>query len=169
MRATVEDQEVPPPEEGVPPPACAAGKRLVLARPARSEADELALAMFRQLLAPLGCELEVHSLKALANELPEDVAQSCPFLVVVGAVPPGGLSHALYLCRRLRHHCPHTKVLVGRWGQEDQAEETRRRLRQAGADLVGLTLRESRDQVIALIQAGAPLPSPAAVQPAAAS
>ena len=51
-------------------------------------------------------------------------------------------------------------MLVGRWGQEEATEETRARLRQAGADLVGMSLRESRDQVLALIHAGAPLPSP---------
>lgn len=157
-RQIVEDQE-PPPGEGAPAP-CPADKRLVLARPARSEADELALAMFRQLLAPLGCEVEVQSAKALASELLEHAAQSCPFLVVVAAVPPGGLSQAQYLCRRLRRDCPGTKVLVGRWGQHERADEVRARLRQAGADLVGTSLRESRDQVIALVQAAAPAPQP---------
>jgi hypothetical protein len=92
--------------------------------------------------------------------------ETCPFLVVVGAVPPGGLTQARYLCRRLRRHCPQTKVLVGRWGEEDRVEPVRDALRGAGADLVGTTLRESRDQVLGLIQAGAPLPSRA---PAAAS
>jgi predicted PurR-regulated permease PerM len=160
VREIIDNQDAPPPPEGLPP--CASGKRLVLARPARSEADELALAMFRQLLEPLGCAVEVQSLKALAAELLDHAGKSCPFLVAIAAMPPGGLSQARYLCRRLRHHCPHTKVLVGRWGQQERGEETRARLRQAGADLVGLTLRESRDQVLGLIQAGAPLPSPEA-------
>jgi predicted PurR-regulated permease PerM/CheY-like chemotaxis protein len=165
LRDVIEDQEPAPPAEGATP-ARPAGQRLVLARAARSEADELALAMFRQLLRPLGCAVEVQSTGALAAEVVERAEQSCPFLVVIAAVPPGGLSQAAYLSRRLRCHGPQTKVLVGRWGQEERVEETRVRLRQAGADLVALTLREARDQVAALVQAGAPLPSPAP-QPAA--
>jgi hypothetical protein len=111
--------------------------------------------MFRQLLEPLGCEVQVQSQRALATDLLTHAEESCPFLIVIAAVPPGGLSQAQYLCRRLRHHCPRAKVLVGRWGQEEAVEETRARLRHAGADLVGTTLRESRDQIIALIHAGA--------------
>jgi predicted PurR-regulated permease PerM len=162
-REIVDNQEAPPPPEGLP--ACASGRRLVLARPARSEADEVALAMFRQLLEPLGCAVEVQSVKALAAELLDHAGEACPFLVVIAAVPPGGLSQARYLCRRLRHHCPETKVLVGRWGQQERDAETRARLRQAGADLVGMSLRESRDQVLGLIHDGAPLPSPAPAVP----
>jgi CheY-like chemotaxis protein len=160
-RDIVESQETPPlPAESLPPESCKVDLRLVLARPARSAADELALMMLRQLLEPLGCQVEIQSPKGLAVELLDQARDSCPFLVVIAAVPPGGLSQAQYLCRRLRHHCPQTKVLVGRWGQQERAEEMRARLRQAGADLVGTTLRESRDQVIALIHAGTPLSSP---------
>jgi predicted PurR-regulated permease PerM len=161
-RQIVEDQDPLPPVDNLAP-ADGCGKRLVLARAAHAEADELALAMFRQLLEALGCEVDLQSSRVLASEVLRHAEESCPFLVVLAAVPPGGLSQVQYLCRRLRRRCPRTRILVGRWGQEGHAEETRARLRQAGADLVGTSLRESRDQVIALIHAGAPLRSPAAV------
>ena len=171
-RAIVEDQEPAPPEGETGGGAAGPAQRLVLARPARSAADELALAMFRQLLEQLGCAVEVVSTHTLAAELLGRARTSCPFLVVVAAVPPGGLTQARYLCHRLRRHCPGTKLLVGRWGEAERDDQVRDSLRRAGADLVGTTLRESRDQVIALIQGGAPLPSPAPPanpQPAAAS
>jgi predicted PurR-regulated permease PerM len=158
-RAIVESQEAAPTKRP-PPPAGEGSRRLMLAWPARSAMDELALEMFRQLLVPLGCLVEIHSQKRLAAELLDRARHSCPFLVIIAAVPPGGLSQAQYLCRLLRHHCRQTKVVVGRWGQEEQTEATRTRLRQAGADLVGMTLRVSRDHVIALLQPGAPLPCP---------
>jgi predicted PurR-regulated permease PerM len=171
-REIVEDQEPPAPPGGEPAGECGQAERLVLAWPARSEVDDLTLAMFRQLLEPIGCRFDVLSTQTLAAEVLSRTREACPFLVAIAAVPPGGLTQARYLCRRLRHHCPQTKVLVGRWGEEDRVEAVREDLRRAGADLVGTTLRESRDQVIALIQGGAPLPSPAppaSPQPAAAS
>jgi hypothetical protein len=59
-------------------------------------------------------------------------------------VPPGGLSQARYLCKRLRAKLPDAKILVGRWGLTQGLEQNRDQLREAGADEVDATLLATR-------------------------
>jgi hypothetical protein len=136
-----------------------AGKDLpvVLGVPAADEADEMALAMLRNLLEAEGCRLEVLPAGTLPVEVLERVQQEnrpVPVGVLIATVPPSDLADARYLCKRLRGHFPDLKLLVGRWGQKEDAEQTRERLRAAGADAVGLTLLESRVQVLPLLEEG---------------
>ncbi len=135
------------PEAPAEPPG---QKILVLACPACDEADELALKMLRRLLDPDRYQTEVlsghddHSGGHFA-EMGEN-----PAVVCVGALPPGGLAQARYLCKRLRASFPHQKIVVIRWGLLDNAAQRREELRAAGADLVAVTLLEARAQVALL-------------------
>jgi hypothetical protein len=124
----------------------------VLACPARDEADEAALAMFRPLLDPAKCDLELTSSELLASELVSLVEEQRPAIVCIAALPPGGLAHTRYLCLRLRARFPELKIVVGRWGLESNVERNQEVLAAAGADHVGLTLVETRNQVNQLIQ-----------------
>ena len=74
----------------------------VLACPARDEADRLALEMLRQLLDPAKWDVEVAAVETLTTDLVGQVADQKPALVCIGALPPGGLAHARYLCKKLR-------------------------------------------------------------------
>jgi len=51
----------------------------------------------------------------------------------------------------LRASHPDVTILVGRWGAAEDAEAQRPALSAAGADQVGITLAETRDQVLALL------------------
>jgi predicted PurR-regulated permease PerM len=124
----------------------------VLGCPAREGIDELALHMFRGLLERSGCQLKAISAQMLAAEIVSMISSENPPLVVIAAVPPGGLVQTRYLCKRLRSHFPDLKILVGRWGEQEATEHARARLRSAGADFVATTLLESRDQVIPLVR-----------------
>ena len=62
--------------------------------------------------------------------------------------PPEGLAQARHLCKRLRARMPDIKILVGRWGGADAKANDRESLIAAGADDVGLTLAQSRDQLL---------------------
>src|SRR5208337_2322282 len=88
-------------------------KARVLACPARDEADRLALAMLRQLLDPASWEVEVTAVETLTAELVERVGEQEPALVCIGALPPGGLAHTRYLCKRIRRRFPKIKIIVG--------------------------------------------------------
>ncbi len=131
-----------------PPP----GKARAIGCPGRDEADELALRMLAQLLRLSGYSLEVISSDKLAAEVTDHLAQEAPAVVIVGSLPPGGLSQARYLCKRIRQQAPGVKILVGRWGDKENKERTEKRLHAAGADQVAWTLSDSRAQIVPLLQ-----------------
>jgi predicted PurR-regulated permease PerM len=128
---------------------------ILLGCPARDEADELALHMFRQLLgmSQSGAEVEVLSAKSLAGEMVARIQNDPPALVCIVAIPPGGLAQARYLCKRLHAAVPGQRILIGRWGGlPEDAEDSGRRLLHACADRVATTLIDSRTQCLPLIQ-----------------
>ncbi len=127
----------PEPNGGTRPPA------RVLGLPSRDEADVLALNMLRQLLGPTHWEMEVASAEMLSSELVELAVAREPEVICVAALPPGGLIHTRYLCKRLRARFPKARILVGRWGLEGNLEQNQQELQEAGADLVATTLLET--------------------------
>jgi predicted PurR-regulated permease PerM len=123
----------------------------VLACPARDEADRLALEMLRQLIDPAKWVVEIAAVETLAADLLAQVADQTPALVCIGALPPGGLAHARYLCKKLRARFPEVKIIVGRWGLTGGVEANREQLLDAGADLTATTLLETRSQLNSLL------------------
>ena len=105
--------------------------------------------MIQRLLDPTRYELEVVSL----------VEQQGVSLVCITALPPGASAPIRYLCKRLRTRSPECKIVVGGWEFTGNIEENRAFLLVSGADEVGTTLRETRNQVMALSQLHAPLAS----------
>jgi predicted PurR-regulated permease PerM/methylmalonyl-CoA mutase cobalamin-binding subunit len=119
----------------------------VLGVPARSSADAAALAMLGHLLAPAGIGLDVMALDLLAGEVVRDAHQQRARVIVVGALPPGGVAHARYLVKRLRAAQPQARIVVGHWCVRDDVEALRTALGAAGADGVATSLLETRDLV----------------------
>lgn len=121
----------------------------ILGYPARDEADELALLMFRQLLDSTSYEVEVMSNAVLTSEVAALIGEKSPTMIFIATVPPGGLAQTRYLCKRLRARFPNLKIVVGRWGVGSEDSNT---ILLAGADKVGTTMIETRDQIIQLCQ-----------------
>jgi hypothetical protein len=121
----------------------------ILGCAAHDEADELALLMFRQLLDSSKYEVELMSDTMPTSEVVALIGEKSPAMICIAAVPPGGLAQARYLCKRLRARFPNLKIAVGRWGigSEDSSS-----ILLAGADKVGTTMIETRDQMVQLIQ-----------------
>jgi predicted PurR-regulated permease PerM len=121
----------------------------ILGCSAHDEADELALLMFRQLLDSTGYEVEIMSDAMLSSKVVALIGERSPAVICIAAVPPGGLAQTRYLCKRLRSRFPNLKIAVGRWGigSEDSSS-----ILLAGADTVGITMIETRDQVIQMCQ-----------------
>jgi predicted PurR-regulated permease PerM len=153
VRDVLEDLPAQAPGEA-PPAAEVATARvrvLVFACPARDEADEVALQILSRMLEPCGCRIEVLSHKMLFAEMVSRVETESPDLVCIASLPPGGLAQIKYLCKRLRARVPGLKIAVGRWGQQENVEQTRERLRTAGADYVATSLSETRQQILSLM------------------
>ena len=123
----------------------------VLACPARDQADRLALEMLRQLLDPAKWVVEIAAVETMTADLVAQVAEQAPALVCIGALPPGGLAHARYLCKRLRARLPEVKIIVGRWGLTGGVEANRDQFQEAGADLTATTMLETRNQLNSLL------------------
>ena len=121
---------------------------------ARDDADELALLMFWHLLDSARYELMLLPEETLASEVIDQIAEKSPALVCISSLPPGGLAQARYLCKRLRSRFPDLKIIVGRWGMHSEGDG--RTLVAAGADKVGTSLVETRDQVMQLSQIKSP-------------
>jgi predicted PurR-regulated permease PerM len=124
-------------------------KNCILGCPARDEADELALHMLTQLFDATRYEVEVMSDALLASEIVGLIADRSPAVVLIATVSRGGMMHARYLCKRLRARFPHLKIVIGRWGLGSEDSNS---VALAGADRVGTTLIETRDQIIRLSQ-----------------
>ena len=123
----------------------------ILACPARDQADRLALEMLRQMLDPAKWVVEIAAVETMTADLVAQVAEHAPALVCIGALPPGGLAHTRYLCKKLRARFPEIKIVVGRWGLTDSVEANREQLQDAGADLTATTILETRSQVTSLL------------------
>ena len=119
----------------------------ILACPARDHADRLALEMLRQLLNPAEWDVEVTALETLTAELVAHVTVEKSTLICIGSLPPGGLAHTRYLCKRLRARHPDLKIIVGRWGLKDNVDVNREQLLEVGADLMATTLLETHKQL----------------------
>jgi hypothetical protein len=137
----------------------------ILGCPARDEVDEIALLMFRQLFDPARYEVALTKTPLLTSEVVSLVVETTPTLICIGTVPPGGLAQARRLCKRLRARFPELKIVVGRWGSKENTEETLAQLRSDGADYVGTSLRETRDEVMRLVQQVTSLTPEAALGP----
>jgi hypothetical protein len=118
-------QIAPPPdnqgEPGTPSPAVAEPAIPIFGCPAHDAEDRLALEMLQQVLDPARWSLELIAPETLTAELLDLVEQLRPALVCIAAIPPGGLAHTRYLCKRLRTRFPDLWILVGRWGLGDAA------------------------------------------------
>jgi predicted PurR-regulated permease PerM len=123
----------------------------VLACPARDQADRLALEMLRQLLDPAKWVVEIAAVETMTADLVAQVAEQAPALVCIGALPPGGLAHARYLCKKLRARFPDVTIIVGRWGLTGGVEANREQFQDAGADLTATTMLETRSQLNSLL------------------
>jgi predicted PurR-regulated permease PerM len=121
--------------------------------PARGTADELALRMLEQVLQPLGSTVEIMPPRVLLGEAKGAEPPAEPEVLVIADLPPGGLTEARTLCRRLRGKYAKARIYVGRWGEHDDEEGARQYLKAAGADAVAVSLLETRRQLLEAAEA----------------
>jgi predicted PurR-regulated permease PerM len=138
----------------------------ILGCPAYDAADELALLMLQQLLDPARYRMAIVSAGMLTGEVLSVVEQQHVRLICVAALPPGALAPVRYLCKRLRTRFPECRIVVGHWGAGAESNSSRVGLREAGADEVGTSLRETHNQVSQLSQLVSP-PTPSSTPPSA--
>jgi predicted PurR-regulated permease PerM len=131
----------------------------ILGCPAYDAADELALQMLQQLLDPSHYRMMIVSAEMLTSEMLSVAEQQHIRLICVAALPPGALAPVRYLCKRLRARFPDCRLVVGRWGAEQERDGRWARVCELGADEMGTTLRETQNQISQLSQLVSPTTS----------
>jgi predicted PurR-regulated permease PerM len=116
----------------------------VLVIPAKDAVDHAAADLFARLLDPVLWEVEVAPANTLTSELLDLVEKINPAIVVIVALPPGGLTHTRYLCKRLRQRAAEVKVVVGRWAAPEEDAPGWPQLKTAGADEVTASLEATK-------------------------
>jgi predicted PurR-regulated permease PerM len=138
---------------GVPtessPHAANDNRVVLLACPARDKADQLAIEMLQKVLDNTKWDVQVAGVELTAAELTEIAAQTQPGIICIGSLPPGGLSHTRYLCKKFRSRLPGAKIFVGRWGLKSNFKDNEEQALSAGADAVTTTLMETANQLTA--------------------
>ena len=157
-----------PPVPPADPPLPAPRQPLrVLGYPTNGAADELALAMLAHLLDDLPIGVEISRTRLQASELLSLVQEQAFSVVCLADLPPSPPSKTRYLVKRLRAALPEVRILVGRWGPPELADESTQPLRDTGASLVASTLLETRTYLAGLVEIPRiPVPETSGIQAA---
>jgi predicted PurR-regulated permease PerM len=114
--------------------------------PVHDAMNESALGLLKHALRGFPWTMEIEPAEKLSA-----VQRKKPQAVCIAAVPPETSMPARYLCKKLREACPELKILIGRWSAPVNEEEQNHFL-QSGADFVGFTLLETRNQLVQALQ-----------------
>src|SRR5262249_55919262 len=107
----------------------------------------IALQMFQYLMEDAGRQIEILARNTLPSEVVTLVRDEKPAVIVIASFPPGGLTQAQYLCKRIRSIGISIKIMTARWGATENLAIAKQRLTSAGADRVAQSLLEARTQI----------------------
>jgi predicted PurR-regulated permease PerM len=115
--------------------------------PAKAYRDEMAGGMLARLLRQKGFTARNGSSKMMSGEWIGWVREEATDVVCISAVSPTNIIHARNLGAKLRRNFPDLKIMVGLWGNPEQAKEGLGVLRESGANEVVVTVAEAADFV----------------------
>jgi len=115
----------------------------ILVCPAADLSDSVALTMLRQSLGSVQWNIEQTAVETLTSELVARIALDPPAILCIASLPPRGLAHARYLCKRVRDSSPQLPIIVGRWGDRRYGKLEREQLEEAGASFITTSLAET--------------------------
>jgi predicted PurR-regulated permease PerM len=124
----------------------------VLALAANGVADEVALAMLRNLVEDLPVTLEISRTRMLAADVVALIQERKFSIVCIADLPPSASSKTRYLVKRLRATFPDLRIIVGRWAPPALADDSPQVLRDAGASRVDSTLVDTRAYLAGLLE-----------------
>jgi hypothetical protein len=122
---------------------------LILGYGLRVQTDEAVLAVMNRLLKGTHCRFLPISSSTLVSEVIERIRVERPAGICLLGLPPGGLTHARTLVKRLLGAAPELKIIVGRWGAT-LPEKHKSALLKAGASYVSRVPAETRDKVLSI-------------------
>ena len=125
-----------PSDLGTAPEADDASAVRLLACPARDEFDRFVLRALATRLDKAKWNLTIASETTLASEVITAIEETDPAMVIISSLPPGGVAHTRYLCKRLSQRFPNLPLVVGRWTEDAVDEALRQEFESAGIEKV---------------------------------
>ncbi len=86
---------------------------------ARDYGDRLGMQALTNTLHPKKYELIPAAAGRMGAEIVAQAAEEQVDGICISSLPPGGLSHTKYLCKRIRARLPQAKIFVGHWCNDD--------------------------------------------------
>jgi hypothetical protein len=108
--------------------------------------------MLSHLLEDFPIQIEMTKMRLQAPELIQLVRDRGVSVVCLADLPPSPVSKTRYLVKRLRAAFPDARILVGRWCPEALSDEGHSPLKAAGANHIGTSLVETRDELVELME-----------------
>jgi len=121
-------------------------------------ADALVLRMLNMLLKPSGVRITILSAGGSSLQVIDKIAELEPAAILIGHLPPVGLTRARYLTKRMRARHPETPVVFGYWDAFAETAKVVESLKPASAARVVISLASAR----ALLLNRGPAPAAAA-------
>lgn len=105
-------------------------KSIVLAIPAKNDvSDELMVDMLENIIDSDRIDLIPLPFGVMVSDILKDIEEKSPKLLVILSIPPGGMTHIRYICKRVKTRFPKLRIIVGRLGvYEEDREEERKKL-----------------------------------------
>lgn len=115
--------------------------------PAKARRDLLSWEMLAQLLRQQEFITSTSSVRLTGSEKISEICKSAPEVVCISVTEPTTVSHARYLCVKLRSALPDQKIVIGLWGMASGFSEAEKQLKEAGADVVTRTIAETHQSI----------------------
>jgi len=122
-------------------------------------ADSLALRMLNLLLKSSGMRIAVLSAGGSSLQISDKVGALSPALILISHIPPGGLTRARYLTKRLRAQYHDVPIAFGYWDAKAETSRVVESLRPASASRVVVSLAAARDLILQLHRDAAKAPA----------
>jgi len=115
----------------------------VLIVPAKDSSDEAACGMLQKLLDPRRWEADVSAVAQLTSEVVSRAAEFNPAVIVICSLPPGGLSHTRYVCKRIAREVGKARIIVCRIATAAYPADSAAEITAAGATHIAATLADT--------------------------
>jgi predicted PurR-regulated permease PerM len=152
-------EQIAPAKEDAADASDEAGAVDFLCLPARDEADELVCIMLAELLVLAHFSARAISSQGLVSEIVAKAQAAQARVVCVSALPPGGIVHSRYLCKRLHRALGDLPMIVGLWRTRGDRNRARERIACGSKVQVVSSLAQAMEQIRQLVpQSGAGKP-----------
>ena len=123
----------------------------VFGYPVHHESEEITLLMLEEMLRT-ECTFQLATTKHLPSKVVKQIQSEQPDLVVLAAMPPGGMPQVRYMCGAIRQVCPDIAIIVACFAKLKNYDEMLVSLRKSGASYLTTSLGQTRLQIITMLE-----------------